>query len=124
MIKHGEILNEKVKIKDLQGPQLDWAVSMCENYRPTKDYPAPSYSTDWTHSGPIIDAMGEHNLLNTFSLGLGSTGCTYVKAGKKIQYDGATMLEAALRCYVASKLGPEIEVPKSPIRINKPRRFP
>ena len=51
----------KVKVENLIGQALDWAVAKCQNingWNPEvdfKDWPAPSYSTDWSQGGPIIE---------------------------------------------------------------------
>jgi len=61
-------------------------------------------STDWAQGGPIIegekiDVLYEHDL-------------RWVAVPQKgIESYGPTPLIAAMRCYVASKLGDEIEIP-------------
>ena len=97
----------KVKTSELQGSALDWAVAKAE--RRTIDYFRGIYkpSTDWAQGGPIIErekiAMvyraGEYWLSYTFD-------------GAKFEGTGPTPLIAAMRCYLASKLGDEIEVPE------------
>lgn len=76
------------------------------------------YSTDWAQGGPIIDRE-EINLLKrderpwsgyAYRYGKhkklrGQRGCEIFRA------TGPTPLIAAMRCYVASKLGDEVEVP-------------
>ena len=124
----------KVKTEDLTGPALDWAVAKCMGhidarrvvvdfkYRSGLDpirwepildtYYSSSYSpsTEWDMGGPIIER--EEIYLAKSILG-GWTGSIYIKAKDYncIMHAAPTPLIAAMRCYVASKLGDEIEVP-------------
>lgn len=100
----------KVKTNDLTGTALDWAVAKCEGlisddcaYERT-DWLTP-YSITWAQGGPIIEREGIavspeidcirwYGIVNGFFL------------------DGPTPLIAAMRCYVASKLGDTVEIPK------------
>lgn len=63
-------------------------------------------STDWSQGGPIIERDG-------FVLAFVSTAKSWV-CHKRIskQYHGPTPLIAAMRCYVASKLGDDIDIPE------------
>ena len=113
----------KVKTSELKDLALDWAVAKCEGrgieFEDPRDpwltldgiahQPLHSYnpSTDWAQGGPII----EREQLNLSCLGnnkwevwpnYGMNDTTYCK--------GPTPLIAAMRCYVASKLGNEVEV--------------
>ena len=102
----------KLKTSELQGAALDWAVAKCEGYNPDHNPTDLYFSTDWELVGPIIERewldvtpwpnesdevlrwqCKQHDTTN---------GCT--------QY-GPTPLVAAMRCYVASQLGDEVEVP-------------
>jgi hypothetical protein len=64
-----------------------------------------SPSTNWAHGGPIIereriDVLYEHDL-------------RWIAVPQKgIESYGPTPLIAAMRCYVASKLGDEVEIPE------------
>ncbi len=113
----------KVKTADLIGPALDWAVAECDGvpierkqYSDPDDwdwyYNGVTYypSQDWAIAGPIIER--EEIFLAKSILG-GWTGSIYVKAKDYncIMHAAPTPLIAAMRCYVASKLGDEIEVP-------------
>jgi hypothetical protein len=64
-------------------------------------------STDWAQGGPIIECEGI--CLHKYKDGSGWSA-TY-SAQDPEQY-GPTPLIAAMRCYVASKLGDEVEIPK------------
>ena len=112
-----------MKTSELTGAALDWAVAKCEGvnaeafdlfYEPTEpndydshNYPEFHYSTIWAHGGPIIereciDVMFE-----------GPEWYAYMRwEDKNLQYDAPTPLIAAMRCYVASKLGEEVDVPE------------
>jgi hypothetical protein len=107
-----------MKTAELTGPALDWAVAKCEGaYTPsvgtdidgTKrvNYGGmyPEWSTDWAQGGPIIEREGIHT-------GQGMDGLWYANKGiSKHHQFGRTPLIAAMRCYVASKLGDEVEIP-------------
>ena len=112
-----------MKTSELSGAALDWAVAKCEGFTdydhatetmlaPRKEYGRVnldeySYSTDWAQGGPII----EREKLDVFCSGNvwdASTGDRHPNVIKT----GTTPLIAAMRCYVASKLGDEIEIPE------------
>ena len=110
-----------MKTNELTGAALDWAVAKCEGevlgedlfgLRPIIAAPAFTQqfkpSTDWSQGGPIIER--EKIRLN---YGVGEEGfyCeAYITAGT-CQH-GPTPLTAAMRCYVASKLGDKVDVPE------------
>jgi hypothetical protein len=102
-----------MKTSELTGPALDWAVAKCdgvyfENLREFEDY-ALNYCTDWEHGGPIIER--EIAKIERFSDALWEA-TAYTKNAQDIVQDGPTPLVAAMRCYVASKLGDEVDVPR------------
>jgi hypothetical protein len=88
----------KLKTSGLNEAALDWAVSAANG-----DSDIHPYSTDWSDGGPIIERECIELTLNT-----DTTGGKW-KAG---DCTGPTPLVAAMRCYVASKLGDEVEVPE------------
>ena len=106
-----------MKTSDLIGPALDWAVAKCEGrswpdnaakflgeqyYRP---------STDWSQGGPIIERE-LINLNNPFGQNHDNEEWVATwKFGGFEEYLGPTPLIAAMRCYVANKLGETVEVP-------------
>ena len=114
----------KIKTQDLIGPALDWAVDEAQGQGSTylKWWNAGgdkrftyceimrAYSTDWSQGGPIIDAMFKDGLqLSQAGTGAGNQRCW---ASRKERYwHGPTPLIAAMRCYVASKLGDEVDIP-------------
>ena len=94
----------KVKTNELSGQALDWAVAKADGY-PNEDISIDwNYSTDWAQSGPIIEREG-------IALYLFGNAEWNAHVGGK-ESIGPTPLIAAMRCYVASKLGEEVEVPK------------
>lgn len=100
-----------MKTNELTGHALDWAVTRCEGYR-LDLVPEGSYapSTDWSQGGPIIEREG----ISVDRAGLAWTADLSDSVGGYIEHteSGPTPLIAAMRCYVASKLGDEVEIPK------------
>jgi len=101
-----------MKVSELVGPALDWAVAKCEGNTFAGDYPhllasgfrPPSYSTNWSQGGPIIEREGIELLCE-------SLGFRWVAIPQKgPEWRGPTPLIAAMRCFVASRLGEEIEI--------------
>jgi hypothetical protein len=100
-----------MKTCELQGAALDWAVMKCDGI--CKDFPAywvDEYpSTDWAQGGPIIE---REKLCITASVeGDWTAFCVSDEMDMQWICRGPTPLVAAMRCYVASKLGDEVEVP-------------
>lgn len=119
----------KVKTSELTGAALDWAVAGLETeasptgmdsadiilYRSKatnawlyKRWAIP-YSTDWAQGGPIIDRLFIEFGVSCADPVLYSAKL-YVDDKRRIMH-GPTHLIAAMRCYVASKLGDEVEIP-------------
>ena len=114
-----------MKTAELTGAALDWAVAKCEG---VKLWPKPqahgflevswgeedgcliySPSTDWKTGGPIIERESinlnkEHDDIHAIIMEPHGHDWTEIV--------GSTPLIAAMRCYVASKLGDEVDVPK------------
>lgn len=108
----------KIKTNELTGPALDWAVAKCEGYiddwnswlheATVKDVAeSGNYhpSTDWAQGGPIIEREG-------ITLRCGLHGWDAELEEFDAISHGPTALIAAMRCYVASKLGDEVEIPE------------
>ena len=110
----------KLKTSELQGVALDWAVAKCEVLEVWRE-PDGMYlceggevgfryrpSTDWAQGGTIIEREG----IDLQYQG----GDTDVWAADMFNAEsmiyGDTPLIAAMRCYVASKLGEEVEIPE------------
>jgi hypothetical protein len=120
----------KIKAQDLSGIQLDWAVAKCEGYFSTNGQ-VPEYwespdgvihflkmrnavvdwtlaSTDWSEMGSII----EQNMISIApALHEGWEASPWPIDPNTLSW-GDTPLIAAARCYVASKLGDEVEIPE------------
>ena len=122
-----------MKTSELTGAALDWAVAKCEGFtdydHATETMLAPrkaygrvnldeySYSTDWGQGGPIIER--ERIFLKPSKLSPTTSKRTswgahgfYKYTEQKVHRHGDTPLIAAMRCYVASKLGDEVEIPE------------
>lgn len=109
----------KIKTSELTDATLDWAVAKTEGYtgvalqeRTATDWYSPS--TDWAQGGPIIER--ERIAFWTGDSYQDEYGTfTAIKSAKHPtsaqHFEGPTPLIAAMRCYVASKLGDEVEVP-------------
>ena len=124
-----------MKTEDLEGSALDWAVAKAEKIRvvipeiwkeckppllakiaAAKAFPygPPSWepSKDWSQGGPIIEAQKiDLEYFNHVEDWLAIhprhyEGPPYASA------HGETALVAAMRCYVKSKLGEEVDIPK------------
>ena len=116
----------RVKVSEATGPVLDWMVAWCEDQASPADlssaevllyrsqatnawmYPKMrgiAYSTNWAQGGQIIEREGIsiYRMTSDWSAAYNPSGAAQ---------DGPTPLIAAMRCYVASKLGNEIEVPE------------
>lgn len=105
----------KIKVSETTNPQLDLAVHTALNYAPIKKgRTAPPYSTDWAQGGPII----ERELIRVVAPSIQGIDWTALIQHHPIglnnwsQGFGPTPLIAAMRAFVASKLGYEVEVPE------------
>ena len=115
-----------MKTSELAGAALDWAVAKCENIGTVDKFgsvwvPMPKEphfneayepSTDWSQGGPIIEREG----ITVIHLGDDWQDDWQARRGdghwQGELIGGPTPLIAAMRCYVASKLGDEIDMPK------------
>ena len=121
----------KVKTVTLVGEALDWAVAVCTGLRPKLDeevfgqvnlgwwvstthyFPLPAYSTDWGQGGGILSRERISRTIDHSGLWVAYWAEGYVEgdAGKKWMQCDRSELVAGMRCYVASKLGDEVEIP-------------
>lgn len=124
-----------MKTNELTGVALDWAVAKCEGW----DMNTPlkvkdllisrtthwrfNYSSRWESGGRIIEreklgVWWAHHVVDDEGNEYGNhwyseTGLTDENADERhVCMTGTTPLIAAMRCYVASKLGDEVELPK------------
>jgi hypothetical protein len=122
-----------MKTSELIGPALDWAVAKCEGVSAESwhhyyigtdpgDYSGDrySFSTNWSQGGPIIERE-DISFRKYYKPGSPAHGTCYARvcreSGEKIWWHkgdmkGPTTLIAAMRCYVASELGDEVDVPE------------
>ena len=109
----------KIKTSELINGALDWAVHVAlgsahlgqsEGVSLALEFdimhsvdPDLWYSTDWSQGGPIIER--ERFVVEPWGLG-------WVASVSRCNlHHGTTPLVAAMRCFVASKLGDEVEMP-------------
>jgi hypothetical protein len=109
-----------MKTSELTGAALDWAVAKCEGrtwvhaenflaYYEDGDEGEMHYSTNWAQGGPII----EREKISLSPLHLDPWRSNVINDDlKSFWEDGPTPLIAAMRCYVASKLGDTVEIPE------------
>ena len=109
----------KVSVYTLSGPILDWAVATINKlhhrqdvikfhtieWKTHKHLKQYTPSTNWEQGGPIIER-------ECISLKAIATEPVHWQAGFFGQIKGPTALIAAMRCFVASKLGAEVEIPE------------
>ena len=95
----------RIKTSELTGAALDWAVAKIEGLQ-WASWNRDGWTNDWAQGGPIIEREG-------------ITIWAFDDVTWRAQLDTATdpleaptPLIAAMRCYVASKLGDEVEVPE------------
>ena len=122
-----------MRTSELTDLALDWAVAKCEGAtdfwfdtvathwvklngkdRALRYGWAQSYlpSTDWSQGGPIIEREEltlSHSPYDHVFYGRSCPWCAEKKG--RMEY-GPTPLIAAMRCFVASRMGDEVEVPK------------
>lgn len=93
-----------MKINEITGAALDWAVAKCECGDDIVEIDDPHfYSSDWAQGGPIIQR--EKITLEW----TGENWCAYIRHDEEAF--GNTPLVAGMRCYVANKLRDELEIP-------------
>ena len=107
----------KHKTAELEGALLDAAVAKAEGADWSWTSP---YSTSWEQGGPIIEREGITVMCNTSSLG---RPYWLWEAHVQAEFDGGTLehsiaeaegptpLIAAMRAYIASRFGDEVELP-------------
>lgn len=118
----------KIKTSEATPRQLDWLVAKLEFDAPAihggvvhamHEYMPWAPSTDWNHGMPIVER--ECMASSCFaplpeSMHYDPANPTrkqwFFWTGKTGMVAGPTLLIAAMRCYVASKLGDEVDVPE------------
>ena len=123
----------KIKTSQLTGILLDWAVATAKGYKYIKIF-KPQRPTDhgwievrfnpdirattstfspsinWSQGGPIIERelICYNKSMDTYWTWLNNDA----EGDRNPRASGPTLLIAAMRCYVASKLGEEVEIPE------------
>lgn len=97
----------KIKTSELASTALDWAVATAlsqQEFNALVIGEPWEPSARWSQGGPIIERE---------RIGLEFTGSEWwaVKFDTRLQAYGPTSLIAAMRCFVASRLGNEVDVP-------------
>jgi hypothetical protein len=112
----------RVNVNELANGALDWAVGYIRCHQVTGGKPIQardlmtaamcngmaSPSTDWSEGGPIL----ERECIVLVTTESGQLWDAKRAGVENTYYRGPTPLIAAMRCYVASKLGDEVEVPE------------
>ena len=122
-----------MKTSELTGLALDWGVCKAGGGKASTDHQTLcmwldghslgglfNYSTDWAQGGPIIEREGIDLWCNTpASIAEKHEGwatswrACYHRCGVGTEPSyGPTPLIAAMRCYVASRLGDEVDIPE------------
>ena len=121
----------KIKTNELTGHALDWAVAKAAGFEPqvrptgiyAKGWPHSGCphcpqrihpSTDWSQGGPIIE---RERIITIPQSDLGGNALPIWTASYSLSYTsksiaGPTPLIAAMRCYVASRLGEAVYIPE------------
>lgn len=115
----------KIKTSNLLGPALDWAVGIAEDPKAAKTVWRLMHggnwspSTRWAEGGPIIereeisvwlamdDVFKRDKWAATYPYHEGD-----IVLEPFVENWGSTPLIAAMRCFVASKLGDEVNIPE------------
>lgn len=110
-----------LKTSELIDDALDWAVCVALGRTDMRIDPDDGemlasddfdYSTEWSHGGPIIERekinMIYRQAINRMNLKISSLWIASVVTHGA---EGPTPLIAAMRCFVASKLGDTVDVP-------------
>lgn len=116
----------RVKTAELLGDALDWAVGYARCLEATSGKPVLARdlmdaavrngmarpSTDWAQGGPIIEQMMQDGLVlqNDPDAASEVAFVASMPYPNRFQF-GSTVLIAAMRSFVASRLGEEVDVP-------------
>jgi hypothetical protein len=110
-----------MRTSELTGAALDWAVAKCEDpswetneFQLYREWHLENWkpSTDWAQGGPIIAREGIDVLSYAdYPRWQAFTPAPEQPSGQAV-CNGPTPLIAAMRCYVASKLGEDVSIPE------------
>lgn len=97
----------KIKTAELTGNALNWAVNYAEGLNGV--LAQVNYCGKWEHGGPIIEREG-------IGIDCDDQGVWFasfdLSAETALGSSALTPLIAAMRCYVASKIGDAVEIPE------------
>jgi hypothetical protein len=119
----------KIKVSEAKEKTLDYLVSLCEGATNLRYDTVATWwvdlngepkalssgwgksqswhpSTNWSQGGPIIDK----DEIDTVKVGV-KQWRGRIEGGNPVSGYGPTILIAAMRCYVASKLGDTVDIP-------------
>jgi hypothetical protein len=116
----------KIKVSELSGVVLDWAVAKAAEvavFVLDADNPDGKWQTqragyphgpwwpsqDWSQGGPLISDLGKRIGLE---LRISENSASFIQSGLRIGYTASNVLIAACRAIVAAKLGDEVDVPE------------
>lgn len=115
----------RINTSELTDTALDWAVATCEGVTvmPGKrgghyctykhgELVLLQYSTDWAQGGPIIEREGITVSKEDGAWSAYFRENLFEDDGSEHWQTGPTPLIAAMRVFVASKLGDEVEIPE------------
>lgn len=117
----------KHKVSELEGALLDAAVAKALGHRDlqikngewrsrTEDCelsPIAAFSTNWAAGGPILDQMAPidiQSLVTEYGIGRRVTVGVFMSDRGRLETSGSTILIAAMRAFVASKFGEEVDL--------------
>ena len=106
----------KIRVSQATRRQLDWMVAKCEradHLFAGHEVGRLHYTSNWAEGGPIIEREGI-GFRRGYSDESGFNGWVAQRWAQDttVFEEGPTPLIAAMRCYVASKLGDEVEIPE------------
>ena len=125
-----------MKTSELTGKALNWAVGVADGIQWESDDPEVGLYHRRSRNNRLVLGALDYDIMDDWGLTLYSPSMKWAQGGPIIEregigftqfsdypqwtakhpqaicFDGPTPLIAAMRCYVASKLGDDIEIPK------------
>jgi len=126
----------KIKVSEATNIQLDWLVAQALGYKPQfnmvshgrvwsgvwltdAEYsPCPYFSTNWSQGGPIIEREGISIAKDNGEKEWAAWPPAFRRDDAEHFGYGPTPLIAAMRCFCASKLGDEVDIPAELVQSN------
>ena len=114
-----------IQVSEATNLQLDWMIAKCEgktyigkgqlnDFRASRLKDRNTYSVSWAQGGPIIERekIGTTRVDINPDIWAAHITDPWRAASNVYSRLGDTPLIASMRCYVASKLGDTVEIPK------------